>query len=151
MSWFLNRKACDKPTVSFGIRKRPHAKNHNQSKERPFSSETRNLARRADCDLSGMKYPKSILRYPRHSSQCKHHPTEKPLGLLRFLIRSYTNPGDLVVDPFAGSGTTGVACVSQGRRFVGWERSETYHEIARKRLSGTFEQADLFGERRAEP
>lgn len=79
------------------------------------------------------------------------HPTTKPLGLMESLIRDFTDPGELIADPFAGSGTTGVACKRLGRRFVGWERDPKYHAIAQKRIDGVREQLGLFRERGPEP
>jgi site-specific DNA-methyltransferase (adenine-specific) len=72
------------------------------------------------------------------------HETQKPLDLMLALVRDFTDPGDLVCDPFAGSGTTGVACKRLGRRFIGWERDEKYHRIATKRIDGTREQLRMF-------
>lgn len=79
------------------------------------------------------------------------HPTSKPLDLMSALVSDFTDPGDLVCDPFAGSGTTGVACKRLGRRFVGWERDPKYHAIAQKRIDGTREQLGMFRERVPEP
>ena len=62
------------------------------------------------------------------------HPTVKPVSLMQYLVRLVTPPGGLVLDPFAGSGTTGVACVREGMRFVGIEREAEYCEIARRRI-----------------
>ena len=78
------------------------------------------------------------------------HPTTKPLPLMRQIVEDFTDPGDLVIDPFAGSGTTGLAARILGRRFVGWERDANYHAIATRRLSGDEakpreEQPSLFG------
>ncbi len=68
--------------------------------------------------------------------QHKPHPTTKPLPLMRELVSLFTDPGELVLDPFAGSGSTGVACGMLGRHFVGWELDQTYFEIAKRRLNG---------------
>ncbi|MBA4376976.1 MAG: site-specific DNA-methyltransferase, partial [Anaerolinea sp.] len=62
------------------------------------------------------------------------HPTQKPLDLLRWLVLTYTNPGELVLDPFAGSGTTLVACKETGRWAIGIERDESYWAVAINRL-----------------
>lgn len=64
----------------------------------------------------------------------KAHPTEKPLSLMRELIQLFTNPGDVIFDPFMGSGTTGVAALECGRRFIGAEKDEGYFETAVKRM-----------------
>lgn len=71
----------------------------------------------------------------------KEHPTEKPLDLMKWCIELVTNPGDLILDPFCGSGTTGVACVQTGRRFIGIEIDEGYANIARERIAKAAEQA----------
>jgi site-specific DNA-methyltransferase (adenine-specific) len=63
-----------------------------------------------------------------------HHPTVKPVALMRWLVRLVTPPGGVVLDPFTGSGTTGVAAVLEGFRFLGFEVSEQYAEIARRRI-----------------
>lgn len=62
------------------------------------------------------------------------HPTTKPLPLMLELVELFTDPGDLVFDPFCGSGTTGVACLRLGRRFLGIEKDAKYHAIAVERL-----------------
>lgn len=64
------------------------------------------------------------------------HPTTKPLPLMRDLVEDFTEPGELVCDPYAGSGTTGVACRMLGRRFLGWEEYARMAEIARRRIAG---------------
>jgi site-specific DNA-methyltransferase (adenine-specific) len=73
------------------------------------------------------------------------HPTVKPTGLMRYLCRLVTPPGAVVLDPFTGSGTTGVACQREGFRFVGVEREAKYVEIARARIAASVPAATLFG------
>jgi site-specific DNA-methyltransferase (adenine-specific) len=80
----------------------------------------------------------------RSDLQRSGHPTQKPLALMEALVRDFTDPGELICDPFAGSGTTGVACKRLGRRFVGWERDPKYHAIAVKRIGATREQLRMF-------
>ena len=75
------------------------------------------------------------------------HPCPKPLTLMESLVRDFTDPGELICDPFAGSGTTGVACKRLGRRFIGWEREPKYHAIAEKRIAAAREQLGLFREK----
>ena len=74
----------------------------------------------------------SVFRFP--SGRNKLHPTQKPLPLIQYLVEVSSNPGDVVFDPFMGSGTTGVACVNTGRRFIGMELDEGYFEIAKNRI-----------------
>ena len=74
-----------------------------------------------------------------------NHPTVKPLALMRYLARLTKTPtGGVVLDPFCGSGTTGMACVLEGREFIGIEQDERYAEIARKRIEGATQDATLF-------
>lgn len=67
------------------------------------------------------------------------HPTQKPVALMEYLIKTYTNPGDLVLDNCMGSGSTGVACVSTGRNFIGIELDEKYFNIAKERIDKSTE------------
>jgi site-specific DNA-methyltransferase (adenine-specific) len=72
------------------------------------------------------------------------HPTEKPLPLMAEIIADFTRPGDLICDPFAGSGTTGIACVKAGRRFVGIESDPKYFDLCLRRISEAASQPDMF-------
>ena len=72
------------------------------------------------------------------------HPTEKPIPLMMDLVQLFSNPGDIVLDPFLGSGTTLVACAKLGRRGVGIEMNEQYFDIACKRIEEAYSQPDLF-------
>ena len=111
------------------------AKNHVQGKSAARNiSELRLISERVADDLSGMKYPKSIQTFPKHSRQCKLHPTQKPTELMRYLIRTYTNPGDVVLDPCCGSGTTCLAAMLEGRKSIGIEKEQKYAEIAINRI-----------------
>jgi len=87
------------------------------------------------------KYPTSILRYPKQMAECNNtvrvHPTQKPIKLMEFLIKTYTNEGDTVLDNCMGSGTTGVACKNLNRDFIGIEIDKEYFEIAKQRIEGT--------------
>ena len=84
---------------------------------------------------TGTRYPKSILRISRDfSAQQQVHPTQKPVPLLEWLIKTYTNEGDTVLDNTMGSGSTGVAAVKLNRNFVGIELSEEYFNIAESRI-----------------
>lgn len=80
----------------------------------------------------GARYPKQVLEFAEGN---KVHPTQKPVALMEYLIRTYTNPGDTVLDNCMGSGTTGVACENTGRKFIGIERDPTYFSIAASRIA----------------
>lgn len=77
-------------------------------------------------------FPSDIISFPCifHTSEKQVHPTQKPVPLLEYLIKTYTNPGETVLDPTMGSGSTGVACANTGRNFIGMELDPGYFEIA---------------------
>jgi len=80
----------------------------------------------------GTRYPRSVIKINREVGL---HPTQKPVALFEYLIKTYTNEGDLVLDNCIGSGTTAVACLQTNRHFIGIELSPEYCEIARNRIS----------------
>jgi DNA modification methylase len=124
-----------KSTTVYYPQKVAGRQNHTQGKSLKNVSETRLINGRVADDLSGMKFPKSIICFPKHSSQCGLHPTQKPVELAEYLIKTYTKEGETVLDNCMGSGTTGVACLNQNRNFIGIEKEQKYFEIAQKRLS----------------
>lgn len=79
------------------------------------------------------KYPLSVIDIPKEHGKF-YHPTQKPVAHIEYLIRTYTNEGDTVMDNCMGSGTTGVACMNTGRNFIGYEKEGKYFEIAKKRI-----------------
>lgn len=83
---------------------------------------------------STQKFPKSILRFDKPHPSTLLHPTQKPVDLLEYLIKTYTNEGDCVLDNTMGSGSTGVACIRTHRNFIGIEKDEKYFEIASARI-----------------
>lgn len=80
------------------------------------------------------KYPTSIVRFPKPHSSIAKHPTQKPIALLEYLIKTYTNEGETVLDNCMGSGSTGVACKNTNRKFIGIELNDEYFEIAKNRI-----------------
>jgi site-specific DNA-methyltransferase (adenine-specific) len=79
--------------------------------------------------------PTTILDFKKDNYNGHHlHPTQKPVALFEYLIKTYTNEGDLVLDNCMGSGTTGVACIRTGRSFIGIEILEEYYGITKKRI-----------------
>jgi site-specific DNA-methyltransferase (adenine-specific)/modification methylase len=100
-----------------------------------------------DCELAWRDSGQSVRLYSqmwhgvaRWSSEGRLHPSQKPVGLMKWCIRRYTKPVDTIFDPFMGSGTTGVACMQLGRRFIGCEIDPGYFEIARKRIEAAASQ-----------
>ena len=81
------------------------------------------------------KFPNSVMYFNCPNRNGILHPTQKPLELLEYLVKTYTNEGDMVLDNCMGSGTTGVACKKTGRHFIGIEKDEKYFEIAVSRVS----------------
>ena len=84
-------------------------------------------------DNSGIRYPKQLQEFG-VVERGTVHPTQKPVALLEYLIKTYTNEGETVLDNCMGSGSTGVACVNTNRRFIGIELDDKYFEIAKQRI-----------------
>lgn len=82
----------------------------------------------------GLKFPSSIVRFAKERTD-KAHPTQKPVALLEWLIKTYTDKGEVVLDNTMGSGSTGVACVNTGRSFIGIEKDDRFFEIAKARIA----------------
>ena len=82
-------------------------------------------------DNKGTRYPSSVLHFKQERGL---HPTQKPVPLMEWLIRTYTNEGDVVLDNTMGSGTTGVACKNTNRKFIGMEQDTDYYNTSKKRL-----------------
>ena len=97
------------------------------------------------------KYPGNILRYSCVVSNAKdktEHPTQKPIMLMEYLALTYSNENQVILDPFMGSGTTGVACLNTNRQFIGIEKDQRYFDIACKRIEEAVNtrQSELFRE-----
>lgn len=80
------------------------------------------------------RYPRSVLKFKTDKQVSSLHPTQKPVELCEYLIKTYTNKGEMILDNTMGSGTTGVACINTGRSFTGIEKEQKYFEIVNKRL-----------------
>lgn len=81
------------------------------------------------------RFPRQLLTYSSDKQTCYLHPTQKPIKLMEYLVKTYTNEGDLVLDFTMGSGTTGVACKKLNRNFIGIELDENYFNIAKERIN----------------
>ena len=94
--------------------------------------------------ITNEKYPTSIIPMDKEHDGNYHHPTQKPVNLIRWLVRTYTNEGDLVLDNCMGSGTTAVACLKEKRHFIGYEITKEYFDIAQQRIKQEQSQLTLF-------
>ena len=81
----------------------------------------------------GLRFPTNILKFNRELRE-RYHPTQKPVALFEYLIKTYTNEGELVLDNCIGSGTTAIACINTGRNFIGFEFDKRYCDIANERI-----------------
>ncbi|MFA4907240.1 MAG: DNA methyltransferase [archaeon] len=99
-------------------------------------------------ESSGRRYPKQILDFPTKcnlpESERTDHPCQKPVSLCGYVLKALSNPGDLIFDPFTGSGSIPIGCHRLGRRFIGIERDPVYYEMAKTRLERERSQQNLF-------
>ena len=95
-------------------------------------------------DNGGKGFPKNLLTLSNADQTGRVHPTQKPVALMEYLIRTYTNEGETVLDNTMGSGTTGVACANTGRKFIGIEIEPKYFDIACRRIEDAVSRPDLF-------
>lgn len=102
----------------------------------------------ASTSADGRRYPRSVLKFG-ESRSALIHPTQKPLALVRWLVRAFTHPGELVIDPYVGSATTAAACLLEGRRFIGAEIDRTYFRRAVARLTALDGQEETHARREA--
>ena len=93
-------------------------------------------------EYDGMRYPNDVLFYGRERGT--FHPTQKPVDLLRYLVLTYTNEGDTVLDNCMGSGTTAIACIKEKRHYIGFELSKEYFDKAQRRIKAEQAQLTLF-------
>ena len=106
----------------------------------------------AECEYAWTSFDRNALIYKRdplaHGDyHGKLHPTQKPVPLFVWILERYSKPGDLVLDPFLGSGTTAIACLRTGRHFIGIEKHEPYFLKAQERIDKERAQVRLFGSR----
>ena len=87
---------------------------------------------------TGTGYPKCLIQFKKDKD--KLHPTQKPVDLCEYLIKTYSNEGDTILDNCMGSGSTGEACMKTNRKFIGIEQEDTYFEIAKQRIENTYNE-----------
>ena len=128
------------------VRCEPHQRNHSRGKmEKEQTNTCYGKFGKAETIISDFKYPGTIVKFPKgHSKEDWLHGTAKPVNLLRWLIRTYSNEGDLVLDNFAGSGSTLIAAIEEKRDWIGMELSDKYFEICQKRVNDRLREPRLF-------
>ena len=119
------------------------AKNHSKGSMQKNTNHNYGEFKAQESDQSGLKHPTSILRFPKPHPSTAVHPTQKPVELLEYLIRTYTDPFSTVLDNCMGSGSTGVAAISQNRHFIGFELDKEYFEIAKTRIEKAKEELHI--------
>ena len=101
----------------------------------PSKNEEQAISRGTEIKINNLYYPKAILEFSKaNNKESGLHPTQKPIALLEYLIKTYTNENEVVLDNCMGSGSTCVACINTNRQFIGIELDKNYFEIAEKRI-----------------
>lgn len=111
-----------------------HGHERRASKRKAVNSECYGTASTLTKYDSTSRYPRDVQFFSSDKQKGSYHPTQKPVGLIKYLIETYSNPGEIVLDFTMGSGTTGVACHETGREFIGIEKEQKYFNIACQRL-----------------
>ena len=127
---FADKRPLYNPQKTFGHKNYYSPKKEEKSPHFKLVTRAR-LAQSQD----GSRYPVSVQLFDRVASKSVIHPTQKPVALLEWLIRTYTNDGDTILDPVAGSGTTGIAALNLGRRAILIEKDPTYYKVMCKRIA----------------
>lgn len=128
ISVFYSKQPVYNPQKTQGHRRK-------QSEREDINSECYGKALKRTAYDSTERYPRSIQKFSSDKQKQSLHPTQKPVSLLEYMIRTYSHPGQTVLDFTMGSGSTGVACMNMGRRFIGIEMDADYFRVAESRLS----------------
>jgi len=150
--WFLKKQPANKnENMSVFYFKQP-TYNPQMEKGKPYVDKRKGTKRfdgnrqmqteRGSFVNTGTRYPQKIQKFS-NGNNGNVHPTQKPVALMEYLIKTYTNEGETVLDFTCGSGSTGVACVNTNRKFIGIEMDDKYFEIAKKRINDAQEQMTL--------
>lgn len=138
---FYDKLPTYNPQMGVGVRKKGMRKNDrnggcyndfNQNRIEPFDDE-------------GRRFPQSVIEITNGDRTTENeHPTQKPTDLFRYLIKTYSNEGDLILDNCMGSGTTAIACLMENRNYLGFEKDENYFKSSLKRIEQHVSQQSLF-------
>jgi DNA modification methylase len=139
ISIFYKKQAIYNPVMYIGKKSHSIGKaiNDKKQKKNNLYGDFKRINRKGN-----LKYPRQILEYSRPHPPI--HPTQKPVALIEYLIKTYTNKNETVLDFTMGSGTTGVACINTNRKFIGIELDKEYFELAKKRIHLHASQKRLF-------
>lgn len=119
--------------------KKRFEKNNSVNRQKQITNSSNEIQKGLSLQGNGVlidrgKYPESVLKFSSVANCKRVHPTQKPTDLLEYLIKTYTNENETVLDFTMGSGSTGVACVNTGRNFIGIEKDDHYFEVAKNRI-----------------
>ena len=130
---------------TYNPQKTKGAINHGSGDVKTFNNRCYGNFDVVETDKSGMKFPLSVIDFEKDFDLKQvWHPTQKPVDLLRYLVLTYTNEGDTVLDNCSGSGTTAIACIKEKRHFICFEKDETYWEKSVERVKNEQRQLTLF-------
>lgn len=128
---FYKKQPTYNPQMTYGHSNYSGFTDINKTLGEVYSGSKNKLISRHRNNKDGSRYPRSVQKFSQDRSG---HPTKKPVELMSWLIKSYSNPGDLVLDNTMGEGTTGVACVKEDRKFIGIEMNKNYFDVAVKSI-----------------
>jgi site-specific DNA-methyltransferase (adenine-specific) len=127
---FYEKQATYNPQM---VKGNPYKKDYGYKEHKNSATEVRMIDKDNE---TGDRYPTNIIKFPlSRNNRTRLHPTQKPVELLEYLIKTYTNEGETVLDNCMGSGSTGVACINTNRNFIGIELDENYYKIACERIN----------------
>ena len=136
---FYKKQPVYHPQMSY----KSEQKNHPRGMFKRMTNRCYGAMKPTPSHISNWKYPTSVIHISKeHKTGTFYHPTQKPVALLEYLIRTYTNEGDIVFDNCIGSGTTAVAAIRTGRHYIGFEVEPTYYEIAGQRIREELERGN---------
>ena len=126
---FYKKQCTYNPQMTIGKKWKRGGKNTTKSRALDID-----MKRTYEDDVTDRKYPKSIQTFSNADNTNRVHPTQKPVPLFEYLIKTYTNEGELVLDNCIGSGTTAIAAINTNRNYIGIEKDENYYELAKNRV-----------------
>ena len=142
ISVFYKKQPTYNPQMTKGIKRNKKPLMNGNKSDENWGGGMRNV--KGFDNINDLYYPRSYQYFSNANQKEKQHPTQKPVTLMEYLIKTYTNENELVLDFTMGSGSTGVACENTKRNFIGIEKDEKYFDIAEKRIKETKQQTKLF-------